>query len=291
MALPIAPTIATVLTEAYTRGGIPTPTTAQLTRAEDEWLQEVLQDLSTLKGWNPGEDTQVVLATQFVQSYSIPSPLYRMLEIRWFQPGLTGTASAGAAGTITLATGLNVGDVEGHKIFTTGGTGSGQVRRATDYNSGTGVATITPNWTTTPDGTTTYMVPFAEWELVRQKGLFRGGTNQATDAKHFEEFEHEFLIDPIPDTTTRVMEVRGFVDLMLVDETDARWTRVLREWREPIIKGLMMRMFEDHDDDNREKYEELLDKAKFNTARRDSRRKAGPLPGFRSIGGIPRRRG
>jgi len=70
---------------------------------------------------------------------------------------LTGTAQAGAAGSITLAagaTGILVGDI----ITLTGGTGSGQTRVITAWDNTTKIATIYPNWTVNPDATSTYSV-------------------------------------------------------------------------------------------------------------------------------------
>ena len=65
---------------------------------------------------------------------------------------VTGTATAGAVGTITVADDslMNIGGV----ITTTGGTGSGQTRVITGKASN--VVSVFPNWTVTPDATTTY---------------------------------------------------------------------------------------------------------------------------------------
>lgn len=73
---------------------------------------------------------------------------------------LTGTAQAGAAGTITLqaATIAANGDAKGWWVLTTGGTGAGQIRQITQTVANTQVASITPNWGTAPDNTTTYVV-------------------------------------------------------------------------------------------------------------------------------------
>lgn len=75
-----------------------------------------------------------------------------------------GTASAGASGSITLASSITY-DITGCFIRTTGGTGGGgtggannQARRITAYNTSTQVATVLPAWETTPDVTTTYDV-------------------------------------------------------------------------------------------------------------------------------------
>lgn len=81
---------------------------------------------------------------------------------------LSGTAQAGAAGTITLPAGAVGIDeyYEGMIVRTTGGTGGGggsgsrdnQARIIIAYNGSTKVATISPNWETNPDGTTTVEV-------------------------------------------------------------------------------------------------------------------------------------
>lgn len=70
----------------------------------------------------------------------------------------TGTAQAGAAGSITLAAGAPATDLTGFVIETTGGTGPGQTRVITGYNTGTKLASVYPNWTVVPDATTTYAV-------------------------------------------------------------------------------------------------------------------------------------
>lgn len=86
----------------------------------------------------------------------------------------SGTAGAGAAGTLTLASGTYTGlNLAGCFIRTTGGTGGGgtggannQARRITSYNTSTRVATVTPNWETTPDNTTTYDILLPEGVMV-----------------------------------------------------------------------------------------------------------------------------
>lgn len=77
-----------------------------------------------------------------------------------FAAAVTGTAQAGAAGTITLAAGASASNnfYRGTVIRTTAGTGSGQTRHIRSYVGSTKVATVTPNWTVTPDATTTYSI-------------------------------------------------------------------------------------------------------------------------------------
>lgn len=90
----------------------------------------------------------------------------------------SGTATAGAAGTITLsATAPPLVDKQiiGCIIRTTGGTGGAggsgslgnQARVITDYVASTRVATVSPDWETNPSSDTTYEVLLTEMSLIR----------------------------------------------------------------------------------------------------------------------------
>lgn len=70
----------------------------------------------------------------------------------------SGTAQAGAAGSITLASGASSTDdlYKGMLVKIYGATGAGQARTITAYNGTTKVATVAWNWITNPDSTSTY---------------------------------------------------------------------------------------------------------------------------------------
>lgn len=72
----------------------------------------------------------------------------------------SGTAQAGAAGTITLRAGASASNnfYNGAYIRITGGTGVGQGRWITGYVGATKVATVDSNWVTNPDNTSTYEI-------------------------------------------------------------------------------------------------------------------------------------
>jgi len=79
----------------------------------------------------------------------------------------SGTAQAGASGTITLATGASASD-DAYNYMTAralAGTGAGQERRITDYVGSSKVATVEPDWTTPPDATTVYEITSRDAEL------------------------------------------------------------------------------------------------------------------------------
>lgn len=72
----------------------------------------------------------------------------------------SGTAQAGAVGSITLAAGASATSdlYKGLVVKIYGGTGAGQARTIMAYDGTTKVATPTWNWTTAPDITSTYAV-------------------------------------------------------------------------------------------------------------------------------------
>lgn len=104
---------------------------------------------------NIATDTQTGLTAQGYTTTRAPylDTLNRMVS-------QSGTAQAGAAGSITLAAGASATDslYNGQTIVIYGGTGAGQARTIFGYVGATKVASVSPNWTTTPDATSTYLV-------------------------------------------------------------------------------------------------------------------------------------
>lgn len=78
--------------------------------------------------------------------------------IRDTSPTDADTAVGGATGSITLAAGASMFNDAylGRLIYITAGTGQGQIREITGYVGTTQVATVSPEWTTPPDGTSEY---------------------------------------------------------------------------------------------------------------------------------------
>lgn len=84
-----------------------------------------------------------------------------------------GTARSGSSSTIQLASAAPATDYTGCVVRTTGGTGGGgtggannQARLITSYNTTTKTATVTPNWETNPDNTTTYDILYTELSVA-----------------------------------------------------------------------------------------------------------------------------
>jgi hypothetical protein len=73
----------------------------------------------------------------------------------------TGVAQGGGSRSITLAAAASAADsaYNGNALYITAGTGSGQDhQRVTAYVGSTKVATVSGDWITTPDNTSTYKI-------------------------------------------------------------------------------------------------------------------------------------
>lgn len=290
MAVPLAPTVQSLLTEAFKRCGVTTPLPAQLLRAEDEWLGEVLTELQDDKRWHALEETMVVIPEAYVQIIDIPSPLSRVLRARFYNGDHKGTAQSGGSASITVAAGMGTDSDLGKKIFLTGGTGIAQNNRLVSRVGDTYGCVAT--WDTAPTSSTTYMIATMERELqgpdlgVSQSGL--GPSNMLTE---WEEFEGKLRFWPILNISTCALEIDGVVDLLLVDETDTRMVRVLREWRNTILRGVMTRIKEEQQDDDLPYHDQKFHEAKNNKLSNDSRQRRRLAGGaIRGPGGMPRGR-
>lgn len=105
-------------------------------------------------------------------------------------PLASGTAQAGAAGTITLAAGASATDdlFNLTSVKITGGTGAGQSRIIYDYVGSTKVASVTPNWTTNPSSDSVYEIvdggaALALWGTTVPNALISGRVDVDIGAK------------------------------------------------------------------------------------------------------------
>lgn len=263
-AMPTMPTLTSLTTEGLKKAGITTPSAAQLTRAQDEWMNEIKNDISVLFGGKKIEFLQserVLALTDGLQKYSQPTDYFSNLSMQILDGSIQGTAQAGAATTITLAATETVASSEmiGSEIVITGGTGANQIRQCTSYDSSTKIATISPAWTTNPAVSSTYMIvssyrPVTSapiWDLVKSitntvKGLPEYWLPVGNDDNG------EFLLLPLPyrNETGKVyvLKQRYYADLMELDLAGTLMATLYKRWRNIWIQGICVKTLQDNDD-------------------------------------------
>ena len=95
-----------------------------------------------------------------VQAAAVPGSI-EVVDVAAGGTGFTGdsgTVQAASSSTVTLTTSAVTGQLVGSVVYISSGTGSGQLRAITAWNGSTKIAAISPNWSTTPDGTSSYVV-------------------------------------------------------------------------------------------------------------------------------------
>jgi hypothetical protein len=177
--------------------GDPTdPTTPDTEVSKDGGtFADCAEEVTTITGSNgagfltlTGAETDCSLLVLAAKVASGPKATLATLVPRVLPTIASGTAQAGANGTITLASGASAVDdyFVGCIVKTTGGTGGGgtggannQARVITDYVGSTKVATVVPNWETNPANDTTYEILLTETAyLLLANAVQIGGTTQ-----------------------------------------------------------------------------------------------------------------
>ena len=290
MAAPVAPTVPSLCIEAYRRCGVQTPTTDQITRATNEWFEDVKRDIATRKDWHTTDETMVIIPQSSTQVYAMPAPVMRIKRVRFYRGTKKGTAQAGSTSGITIAAGTGDPNDKGKKIFITGGTGAAQAGRIV-LRSGD-VYSISCPWGTQPNSNSTYMIADTEKYIEGPSLLPMHGISPGTAPTIWNFVEANFQIWPPLDSADEyALEIDGEVDLSLIDTQDARIVRLLREWREPLVRGLMVHIKEDQDDLEVDRDERKFEKSVVNTMKQDVRKRLrGEAPAFRTVGGTVRRR-
>jgi hypothetical protein len=261
MAAPTAPTAATLVAEALTRfynGG--TPDSAEITRGISYGLEKIKRDIMLLgKTWRPLLVTVYRTLTIGKSHYDNPSDFEANFSVNLMSGSHTGTAQAGAAGTITLAADedATVGRIEGKYCFITGGAGVDQARVVYDYNEATKIATVSENWATPPDNTSVYLIcdtvqplmpmdqaTYQQYPYPGKKGTPKRYTSIETATCG------QIAIYPVPDAVVGIQR-KYYADLMQVDITEGAttlYTAILTRWADVLEQGVYVWKLGEDDD-------------------------------------------
>ena len=273
IAVPADPTTTTIVTEALRRGGRVNPTSAEITSAIDNQLQEVKSDIRRFAGRHPDLlATSVTTVRRGVSIYAWPTDARSIRTITLLNAETDddwrGTAQTATASTITLTATFDQDplDVIGRWIVTLSGTGAEQYRQINAYDNATKVATIgvDGDWDTTPDSTTIYMIVNdhhqlwqidkpTEWDRIRtpwsrstpSRAAIVGLEINLNFSPDIGETNNLSDNDPFP---FAILWDYWF-DIDRLDENLPPFIRLLREWRSLWIQGIAVKTMQRFDDD------------------------------------------
>jgi len=258
--IPVA-TITSIITEAFKKAGINSPSTDLMTRAQVQWLEEIRTDLwKRVKKAKFLQARSVTLLVNGLAKYQNPSDFESDLTLEYATGSRYGTAQAGTLGTVTLATTENAqqADLIGKEIVLLSGSASGQISYIIGYDSTTKVATVSPSFTVAPS-TDSYLIidqykPLEEKPLWEQQNL-PNQTGQGTPDRFFpvgNATDGEFILWPVPyrtDSQPAIVLHRYYADISEIDTTGTLFATLLAKWRNLWLLGLKWKALDDADDD------------------------------------------
>ena len=260
MAVPAEPTATTLTTEAWKAAGNLSPSSAELTRATDEWLQEIFNDIwlkSSVMGntrLKTLQETLVDVSTTGIRTWDLAEDMDEELEIEVLDGSRYDTAQTAASTTITLVStdaGTSANTL-GRWVLITSGTGVDEIKQITAFDSSTKVATVESAWTATPTASSTYLIVDNQYQLY-EINLTEMSTAipAAGRPTAFAKYNRQILFDKPWDRATYGIRMRYFMNLHEVNLTTGsttRITRIYQNWQDVLKQGLLWKCLRSIDD-------------------------------------------
>ncbi len=274
MAAPDAPTLVSITTEGLTKAG---SGIGRLARAQDEWMAEIKNDIwNRAKKLKSLQKTSIGITTEGVDRYALPTDYSSDLTLSILDGLRVGIAQGGALGSITVAAAENITEAalkQRKGILVYAGTGKGSYSQTTAFNTGTKVASVSPNFNTSPVNLDNYMfvdniTPVRQkpvWDLDRLIQV-SGGTGKPLFFYPVGDADNgEFVLYPKPYRVSGIpygMQLRYYCDLMRLDLAGTLMVTLYRRWRNIFVQGVYFKALQDDDDDRfkeeKKEYQRLL---------------------------------
>lgn len=254
MASPTNPTASSIVSEGLKKAGESNPSVALTTRATDQWLEEIKNDiLHRSKKLKRLMVTSYGVITQGKSRYANPTDYSSDLELTLLSGNSGNTAQGGSIGSITLSATETATNIIGLYIIIISGASQAAASQVISYDTATKVATVSPNFKTSPDSTSVYMI------VTREIPLHQKGINQFTQFNQLspgepkwwfpmgDEDYGEFVLDKPPQVTYGA-RYRYYADITRLDLTSEQMSNLYRIWRNIFVQGITAKRFQDVDD-------------------------------------------
>lgn len=257
MAAPSNPTLSELVAEGLAKAGVSNPSSSLTSRAENKWMEEIKNDVyQRIKSLKILQVTSYGILTKGQSRYSFPSDFASDLEITLLYGGETGTAQAGSASSITLASDEDISDgfIVGKDILITSGTGAASLSQVTAYNTSTKVATVVPDFKDAPGSGSGYMVIDNEYPIESRvlndydRYKFVGLKRPEVYFPIGDEDYGEFIFNSAPDLTYGA-RLRYYANIMKVDVSSTHMSTLYLQWRNLWIQGIKYKKLSEEDDD------------------------------------------
>jgi hypothetical protein len=275
MATPTDPTVSTICIEGLKKAGLLAYTAADLTRATDQWFQEVLNDIWDRSVSTGNTRLKSLQNTAYYNSVvgkrtiDLAEDFDEETKIVLLDGTVRGTASAGGATSITLANTETIPAARaiGKNVFITGGIGPGQMRQIVNYSISTFIATVDTAWTINPTSSSTYLIVEQTWPLEEDNSLDLDDLMPQAYGRptRFAKYNGQLIFDRAFNLSTYGIMLRYYMNIHQVDLTEGsttRITRILRNWQATLKQGIFYKALETNNDNQygaaKQEYERLI---------------------------------
>lgn len=262
MALPVAPTLTSIVTEALRKASYTNIPTLIQTRAETEWIDEIKSAIMNDVNKNSRKlkqlfKTSFTVTTTGIHRYSNPSDYSSDLNLVLLTGSNTGTATAGSSNSITLAATEDVtaAFAVGKYLLVTSGTGIYSASQISAYNATTKVGTVSPDFSVTPANGDGYMI-IDRMRDLKERDITKFDLISATskaEPTHYYTIGSptygEFILYPTPDAVYG-LQMRYYVDLLRVDLASTLMSTLYEKWRNMWVDGIYVKALQNIDDPN-----------------------------------------
>src|SRR4030042_2409673 len=242
MAAPANPTMRDIVTEAIKSVGYTNPSESLLQRAEQNWLEQVKQEIwRKSKKLKSFYTSSISVCTENQGRYPFPSDFASDLSVTLMHGNERGTVQSGSTNAITLASTEDITEelILGKEILIYSGTSKSNISQCTGYSTTTKVATVNPSWTTIPDSSNLYMVVDIYYPL-KQKPIWDTDKENYQTSRGTPEYYYpigdsdsgEFILFPVPHHISDVpfgMRLRYYANLLKADLDSTLLTTLYRE--------------------------------------------------------------
>ncbi len=250
MAAPTPPTLVSIVTEALKKA-VSVATQADITRASDEWMEEIKNDI-----WGEGmwlktlHKVEILVTTNGVSRYPYPTDFSSDLTLVLLDGNTTGTAQDGTISSITLKSDATSSDTDhvGKEFLIYEGTAKNSMSQVNSYSGTTKIAQVVPDFNESPDSTSKYMrvdkySPLKQnpiWDLDRIERSDQRG--EPTGFYPIGDSDNgEFILNKSPYRDSGIpwgMQLRYYANLMKVDLDSSLMSTLYQRWRNLFVQGI-----------------------------------------------------
>jgi hypothetical protein len=264
MAAPTVPTLVSITTEGIKKAGHSTPSSAQLTRAQDEWMQEIKNDIWTKeKKLKSLQTSNIFVLTEGEGLISCPSDFSAHLGMQLLEPTHYGVCQAGGSTTTAkLASDEDMTSTYpvGKEIvvYLTATKTTTYSSFITAFNTTTKVATFSPAITVSPDATYSYMVvdtykPIEQRSIMRYDEIYRYSERGTPFAFYpiGDADSGEYYLYHVPywnDSVPRAIRQRYYAKLMSLDLAGTLVSTLYQNLEMTFKQGIYAKQLDDDDD-------------------------------------------